>query len=58
MKINLPLLESGVGAVSYFVKQLQQICKLRGLHAPLAPLIQTFIEECCLSGRPISMTRL
>ena len=45
MKINLPLLESGVGAVSYFVKQLQQICKLRGLHAPLAPLIQTFLEE-------------
>jgi type III restriction enzyme len=45
MKINLPLLESGVGAVSYFVKQLQQICKLRGLHAPLAPLIQPFLEE-------------
>ncbi len=45
MKINLPLLESGVGAVSYYVKQLEHICKLRGLHNVLAPLIQTFLEE-------------
>jgi type III restriction enzyme len=45
LKINLPLLESGVGAVSYFVKQLEQVCKLRGTHAALAPLVQTFLEE-------------
>lgn len=45
LKINLPLLESGVGAVSYFVKQLEQICKVRGTHAVLAPLAQTFLEE-------------
>ena len=45
LKINLPLLESGVGAVSYFVKQLEQICKLRGTHTVLAPLVQTFLEE-------------
>ncbi len=45
LKINLPLLESGVGAVSYFVKQLEQICKLRGTHAALAPLVQVFLEE-------------
>lgn len=45
MKINLPLLESGVGAVSYFVKQMEQICKLRGLHTTLAPLMQIFLEE-------------
>src|ERR1035437_9525946 len=45
LKIPLPLLESGVGAVSYFVKQLEQICKLRGTHAILAPLMQTFLEE-------------
>jgi len=45
LKINLPLLESGVGAVSYFVKQLEQVCKLRGTHAVLAPLVQTFLEE-------------
>ncbi len=45
MKIDLPLLQSGVGAVSYFVKQIEQICRLRGLHATLAPLVQTFLEE-------------
>ncbi|MFO0508626.1 MAG: DEAD/DEAH box helicase [bacterium] len=44
-KINLPLLQSGVGAVSYFVKQLEVICKLRGTHTVLAPLVQTFLEE-------------
>jgi len=45
MQLNLPLLESGIGAVSYYVKQLETICKLRGLHPILAPLIQTFLEE-------------
>jgi len=45
LKIHLPLLESGFGAVSYFVKQLETICKLRGLHSALAPLVQTFLEE-------------
>ncbi|MBU0716945.1 MAG: DEAD/DEAH box helicase family protein [Planctomycetes bacterium] len=45
MKIDLPLLDSGVGAVSYFVKQIEQICKLRGLHQVLGPLVQTFLEE-------------
>lgn len=45
MKIHLPLLEFGMGAVSYYVKQLEQICKLRGLHTALAPLVQTFLEE-------------
>lgn len=45
LKIHLPLLESGFGAVSYFVRQLETICKLRGLHSALAPLVQTFLEE-------------
>ena len=45
LKINLPLLESGVGAVSYFVREFEQICKLRGTHAVLAPLVQTFLEQ-------------
>ena len=44
LKLNLPLLESGIGAISYYVKQLETICKLRGLHSLLAPLIQTFLE--------------
>ena len=45
MKIDLPLLESGVGAVSYYVKQLEQICKLTNLHTSVAPLVQSFLEE-------------
>ncbi len=45
LQLNLPLLASGIGAVSYYVKQLEIICKLRGLHPILAPLIQTFLEE-------------
>lgn len=44
LQLNLPLLASGIGAVSYYVKQLETICKLRGLHPILAPLIQTFLE--------------
>ncbi|NJK70320.1 MAG: hypothetical protein HC941_30845 [Microcoleus sp. SU_5_3] len=44
LQLNLPLLESGIGAVSYYVKQLETICKLRELHPILAPLIQTFLE--------------
>jgi type III restriction enzyme len=45
LQLNLPLLESGIGAVSYYVKQLETICKLRGLHVILAPLVQTFLES-------------
>lgn len=51
MKIDLPLLGSGVGAVSYFVKQLEQICKIRGTHAVLAPLVQMFLEEILFEQR-------
>lgn len=43
-KLSLPLLESGVGAVSYFVKQLEGICRVNGLHQQLAPLVQEFLE--------------
>jgi type III restriction enzyme len=45
MKIHLPLLASGAGAVSYYVRQIEQICKVPDLHAALAPLLQTFLEE-------------
>jgi type III restriction enzyme len=44
-KIDLPLLGTGVGAVSYFVRQVETVCKVRGLHQVLAPLIQSFLEE-------------
>lgn len=45
MKIHVPLLATGAGAVSYFVRQLEQICKIKGMHAAVAPLVQAFLEE-------------
>lgn len=45
MEFDIPLLKSGIGAVSYFVKQLEMICKIRGIHTVIAPLLQTFMEE-------------
>ncbi len=45
MKIQLPLLESGLGAISFYCKELEAQARLTGLHSTLAPLIQTFLEE-------------
>jgi type III restriction enzyme len=45
MKVQLPLLESGIGAVSYYRDELERITSLRGTHHILAPLIQAFFEE-------------
>ncbi len=45
MKVQLPLLESGVGAISFYREELERLTSLRGTHQVLAPLIQTFLEE-------------
>ena len=45
MEIRLPLLQSGVGAISFFREELEMICSLRGTHAMLAPLLETFLTE-------------
>jgi len=45
MKIQLPLLESGVGAVAFYRQELETACKVRNTHKVLAPLIQIFLEE-------------
>ncbi len=45
MKIDLPLLQNPMGAISYFVRQIETVCKVRNLHTTLAPLLQTFLEE-------------
>jgi len=45
MKIYIPLLKSGFGAVSYYREQLERMCSIRGTHAVLAPLLQSFFEE-------------
>jgi type III restriction enzyme len=45
MKIRLPLLENGMGAVSFYREELERICGLRGTHPVLAPLLETFFTE-------------
>jgi type III restriction enzyme len=45
MKIQIPLLRSGFGAVSYYREQLERMCSIRGTHSVLAPLVQAFFEQ-------------
>jgi len=45
MEIHLPLLKSGMGAVSYYVKELETTCKVRNTFNTLAPLVQAFLED-------------
>lgn len=45
MEIRLPLLQSGVGAISFFREELEMICGLRGTHAVLASLLESFLTE-------------
>jgi len=51
MKIYIPLLKSGFGAVSYYREQLERMCSIRGTHAVLAPLLQVFFEEILFGGK-------
>ncbi len=50
MKVNLALLESGVGAVSFFVQELEYVCKIKSTHQVLAPLVQFFLEQVLFGG--------
>jgi type III restriction enzyme len=45
MKIQMPLLQSGVGAVSFYREELERIIGIRGTHSKIAPLIQQFLED-------------
>lgn len=45
MKVNLALLESGVGAISFYEQELEYICKVKGTHQVLGPLLQLFFEQ-------------
>jgi type III restriction enzyme len=51
MKVNLALLESGVGAISFYEQELEYICKVKGTHQVLGPLLQTFLEEILFGPR-------
>lgn len=59
MKVNLTLLESGVGAISFYVQELEYICKVKGTHRVLAPLLQTFFEQIVFGpGRSVFDSKL
>jgi len=45
MKLHLPLLSNGAGAISYYTRELEEVCRVRGLHKQLAPLLQHFFES-------------
>ncbi len=45
MKVHLALLESGYGAIAFFEQELEHICKVKGTHQVLGPLLEKFLEE-------------
>ncbi len=55
MKVSLPLLQNGLTAVSFYVRELEAVCKVQSTHAVLAPLLQDFLGEV-LFGEKISLT--
>jgi type III restriction enzyme len=54
MMIKLPLLESGIGAISFYRDELEHITGLHGLHSTIAPLIEIFLTDM-LFGERISL---
>ncbi|WP_430452730.1 DEAD/DEAH box helicase [Rhodopirellula europaea] len=44
-KIELPLLKNPMGAITYFVRQIERACKVPSLHATLSPLVRDYITE-------------
>ncbi len=45
MKVSLALLDSGVGAISFYEQELEYVCKVKSTHQVLGPLLQAFFEE-------------
>lgn len=54
MRINLPLLQNGITAISFFVRELEAATKVQSTHKVLAPLLQTFLGEM-LFGEKVSL---
>ena len=58
-KIELPLLKNPMGAISYYVRQIERACKVPAMHAALSPLIRDYItgkfDGAKLFGEPIGL---
>lgn len=55
MKVSLPLLQNGLTAISFYIRELETACKVQSTHPVLAPLLQDFLGEV-LFGEKISLT--
>lgn len=51
MKVNLPLLQNGITAISYYIRELEAACKVQSTHKVLASLLQIFLEEILFSEK-------
>lgn len=54
MKFDLPLLQNGLTAISFYIRELEKVCKVQSTHSILAPLFQTFLSEI-LFGEKIGL---
>ena len=54
MKVSLPLLQNGITAISFYVRELEAACKVQSTHTVLAPLLQAFLGEM-LFGEKVSL---
>lgn len=54
MKVSLPLLQNGLTAISFYVRELEAACKVQSTHSVLAPLLQVFLGEI-LFGEKIGL---
>ncbi|MBW7909561.1 MAG: DEAD/DEAH box helicase family protein, partial [Kiritimatiellae bacterium] len=57
MKISLPLLQNGITAISFFVRELDSACRVQSTHAVLAPLLQSFLADI-LFGEKVDLVDL
>ena len=54
MRISLPLLQNGLTAISFFVRELEAACRVQSTHTVLAPLLEIFLGEM-LFGEKVSL---
>lgn len=54
MKVSLPLLQNGMTAISFYIRELEAACKVQSTHTVLAPLLQVFLSEI-LFGEKVSL---
>lgn len=54
MKVSLPLLQNGLTAISFYIRELEAACKVQSAHSVLAPPLQTFLGEI-LFGEKVSL---